>query len=314
MRPRPAPAPGITRQDVFAVLGALSALLTLVTAVLFYFGWRRSDVQARAMGVDVSLFGFSSSDYVLRSISALYLPLLVALGLLLAAGLLHGRVLAGLQAPAWRVPGRRERAAAAAARVARGAIWTAAACVGLVLAAGLPSLPGAVETAAARLQEQQWLVPLVLVAAVLVATCGGWLAQRLRPPVRPAASSPWAALLPPLVAAGAVLLGTFWLLEEYASAVGRGQAVQLAQGVDRLPRAVVLSARPLHLDVPGVAEQRLPATGGGPQDAAGFRTTGLRLLARSGGKVVLLHDGWEPRTGTVVVLPDSDELTWQFSR
>ena len=68
---------GLTRQDVFSVLGALGGILTLVTAVLFYFGWRRSDVQAVEMGVDVSLFGFSSQDYVLRSISSLYLPLLV---------------------------------------------------------------------------------------------------------------------------------------------------------------------------------------------------------------------------------------------
>jgi hypothetical protein len=38
------------------------------------------------------------------------------------------------------------------------------------------------------------------------------------------------------------------------------------------------------------------------------------LLARSGGKVLLQHDGWSPGTGTVIVLPDGDELGWQFSR
>ena len=71
------PPRGLTRQDVFSALGALGAILTLVTAVLFYFGWRRSDVQAREMSIDVSLFGYSSQDYVLRSISSLYLPLLM---------------------------------------------------------------------------------------------------------------------------------------------------------------------------------------------------------------------------------------------
>ena len=40
----------------------------------------------------------------------------------------------------------------------------------------------------------------------------------------------------------------------------------------------------------------------------------LRLLARSGDKVLLVHDGWSPRTGTVIVLSDSDELAWEFSR
>ena len=44
-----------------------------------------------------------------------------------------------------------------------------------------------------------------------------------------------------------------------------------------------------------------------------YRTTGPRLLARSGGKVLLVHDGWLLRSGTVIVLPDADELGWEFS-
>ena len=79
-----ATAPGCEPAGHLLHLGALGAILTLVTAVMFYFGWRRSDVQAREMSIDVSLFGFSSQDYVLRSISALYLPLLVIFGLGLA--------------------------------------------------------------------------------------------------------------------------------------------------------------------------------------------------------------------------------------
>ena len=36
------------------------AVITVVTAVMLYFSWRtRSDVQARAMEIDVTLFGFS---------------------------------------------------------------------------------------------------------------------------------------------------------------------------------------------------------------------------------------------------------------
>ena len=56
---------------------------------------------------------------------------------------------------------------------------------------------------------------------------------------------------------------------------------------------------------------------GGPGSAAvvaHYRTTGLRLLARSGGKVLLVHDGWSPRTGTVIVLSEDDQLGWEFSR
>jgi len=62
--------------------------------------------------------------------------------------------------------------------------------------------------------------------------------------------------------------------------------------------------------------RQLAATGGPGSAAvvAHYRTTGLRLLARSGGKVLLVHDGWSPRTGDVIVLSDDDQLGWEFSR
>jgi hypothetical protein len=41
---------------------------------------------------------------------------------------------------------------------------------------------------------------------------------------------------------------------------------------------------------------------------------GLRFLASSGGRIFLLHDGWKPRGGTVIVLPDNEQVRWQFSR
>ena len=82
MTEQPSPS-RFSREEVLSILGALGAIITVVAAVMFYFGWRRSDAQARAMGIDVSLFGFSSQDYVLRSISSLYIPLLVAFGLML---------------------------------------------------------------------------------------------------------------------------------------------------------------------------------------------------------------------------------------
>ena len=108
-----------------------------------------------------------------------------------------------------------------------------------------------------------------------------------------------------------IVLGAFWMLEEYASAVGRGYAQQVADDVERLPRTVVLSRTPLGIQAPGVREERIGAAG---SPEVRYRTTGLRLLARSGGKVLLGHDGWSPRTGTVIVLSDDDQLGWEFSR
>ncbi|HET9901982.1 MAG TPA: hypothetical protein VFR46_13110, partial [Actinomycetes bacterium] len=132
---------GLSRQDVFSALGALGAVITLVTAVLFYFGWRRSDVQAGAMSIDVSLFGFSSQDYVLRSISSLYLPLLVVFGLGLCWLWVHLWITRLLRSN--RLTADRPRATAAAwtQRAAAALAALAPGCVLFTAATGLASPP-----------------------------------------------------------------------------------------------------------------------------------------------------------------------------
>lgn len=284
---------------------------------MFYFGWRRSEVQASAMHIDVSLFGFTSQDYVLRSISSLYLPLLVLFGLGLGWLRLHARLRVFLHSRAMTSTQRRAAVCAWATRVA----WTAAAvatvAVAFALIAGLNQPPPLLATLAFRLQDEQWLVPLVLVVGALVARYAWWVRRELQGGGPTAPVPPWQSIAPAALLAGTLLLGGFWILEEYASAVGRGEANQLAASVHHLARAVVLSPTPLGIDAPGVVEEPValeqPAgTTATPQTR--YRTTGLRLLARSGGKVLLLHDGWTPETGTVIVLPDSDDLAWEFSR
>jgi hypothetical protein len=276
---------------------------------MFYFGWRRSDVQAREMSIDVSLFGFSTQDYVLRSVSALYLPLLVIFGLGLAWVAVHARVVRAL--PTEADSPRRRALATWAARIAVAATTLAVCCLVFALLAGLTSPPWPVGWLATQLEFQQWVVPLVLVTSTLVAAYARWTLHRLRPPPAKQAVPLWRALLPVVLVASTVALGGFWLLEEYAAAVGRGAASTLVANVDGLAHAVVVSPTPLGIVAPGVQEERI----GAPDSATvKYRTTGLRLLARSGGKVLLLHDGWTPADGTVIVLADSDDLVWQFSR
>jgi hypothetical protein len=295
---------------VFSVLGSLGALLGVLTAVMYYFGWRRSDVQAREMGIDVSLFGFSSQDYVLRSISSLFLPLLVLLAVGLAALAGQARV-RRLLAGRGLGEGRRRRAAAAARWATAGGAALAGLCILFAAAAGDSRRPWGVAWLADRLRDHQYVVPLVQVVATLVAAYCWWLRGKLDPRPVPVAAPFWQSTLAVALVAGTVALGGFWMLEEYASAVGRGYARQIAAGADRLPHAVVLSATPLGITAPGVREDRIGAAG---SPDVRYRTSGLRLLARSGGKVLLVHDGWTPSSGTVIVVSDGPELAWQFSR
>ncbi|MEU6990975.1 hypothetical protein ABZ953_10020 [Streptomyces sp. NPDC046465] len=72
------------------IVGAIGSLVTLLTAVLFYFGWASTDAETKALGLRETVFHFSTSDYLLRSVGALYLPAWLAAGIALGVlGLLR---------------------------------------------------------------------------------------------------------------------------------------------------------------------------------------------------------------------------------
>jgi hypothetical protein len=128
------------------------------------------------------------------------------------------------------------------------------------------------------------------------------------------AAPPWQRALFALLVGGVITLALFWEVSSFAGVVGRGKALEIARQVPRLPRATAFSATPLGIDAPGVREERLDPGPGAAEDTPRYRTTGLRFLSISGGRLFLVHDGWTPRRGTVIVLPDTDQVRWQFSR
>ena len=118
------PDAGTAQWSVSSLLGVVTKVgppLSIVTALLIYFGWARADAQSKAMGVDVSMFGYSTQDYVLRSISTLYLPLLALCGLGLGLLALDRRLveLAAESGARSAAPRRRPRRASSAARPSR---------------------------------------------------------------------------------------------------------------------------------------------------------------------------------------------------
>jgi len=87
------------------------------------------------------------------------------------------------------------------------------------------------------------------------------------------------------------------LLEEYASSVGHDKARQFEASVGRMARAAVVSPDPLGIRADSVTEERVEIAG-----SSYFGTSGLRLMTRSGGKVLLLPEDWSLMTGSVVVV------------
>jgi hypothetical protein len=273
------------------VLGYVSVIgppATVVTALVFYFGWARAKAQAEWMGLHVNLFGYTTRDFALLSISALYLPLLllVALAMLWVwlDRLLRRRIDRGA-AGRW------------ATALPRAALLGAGALIGLMV----------VLLFAERVYSPLY-APYLVTAGVLVAAwavrirrCAAAVEGLRRPAEQQAVE---ATLLLVLVA-----LLLFWGTSNFAEARGRGLAEDLEVNLPWLPRAQVYSQEPLGLDVPGVTTHEL-----GTAEAPLYRYDGLRLLTVSGERYFFLHEGWSVEEGTVVVLPDDASLRVQYGR
>lgn len=273
------------------VLGYVSVIgppATVVTALVFYFGWARAKAQAEWMGLHVNLFGYTTRDFALLSISALYLPLLllVALAMLWVwlDRLLRRRIDRGA-AGRW------------ATALPRAALLGAGALIGLMV----------VLLFAERVYSPLY-APYLVTAGVLVAAWAVRIrrcAAAVEGPRRPAEQQAVEATL--LLVLVALLL--FWGTSNFAEARGRGLAEDLEVNLLWLPRAQVYSQEPLGLDVPGVSTHEL-----GTAEAPLYRYDGLRLLTVSGERYFFLHEEWSVEEGTVVVLPDDASLRVQYGR
>ena len=65
--------------SVVGLVAAVIAPTTLITALAYYFGYRRERAFAGFSGIDVSALNFTTTDYVLRSVDALFVPAVVVL-------------------------------------------------------------------------------------------------------------------------------------------------------------------------------------------------------------------------------------------
>ena len=87
--------------DLMKFITSIGSPIALATALLFYFGWVRSEEQARAFGADASVFAMSTQDYVLRSVNVLFFPLILMFLIVLLLLRLDRRLRAGPDAPPW---------------------------------------------------------------------------------------------------------------------------------------------------------------------------------------------------------------------
>jgi hypothetical protein len=278
-------------------IGAVVAPTTLITALLYYFGWARISAQAQYLGLDASLLGYSTQDYLLRSISAAYVPfgasLIVALLLLVTDRWIKGRL--------ERQPGSLMLKWMTRGLLLCGAISLVAGWLGTTAAVGPSS-------------RVKLLSPVGLIFGVGGVSYAVHLTRQARQQMEPrrvemGKATRGAPALEVILVAILLSLTVVWEVAVYANYIGIRHGEELALGLTGRPTVTVLSSKRLNIDAPGVSETVLE----GPESAYGFRYTGLKLLSRTGGKYFLMSAGWSRSDGVTIVLPDSDLVRLEFT-
>lgn len=280
-------------RSALSLVSVFGPPLTVATALLVYFGWARSDEQARELGLEESVLGMSTRDYILRSIDTLFVPLLVVGCAGIAWLLAHERISAEIDhrrhLPEWRKTFHWLRFS-----------WLALPALGLIASLVWPA----------------WLeliVPVAMAVGILVTSYASVMCRRIDNLTQAEGDhghlARWHWPLMKLLVGALVALTIFWELSTFAGVVGRGLAHQVVAGLDQRTGVVVYSKQDIQLAGPGVTKYRITE----PTSAYGFRYDGLRLLQRTGDKFYLLPVGWQTPADGVIALPDDASVRVEFS-
>jgi hypothetical protein len=288
---------GSQGRRVAGLIVAVVAPVTLITALAYYFGYRRESAFAGYFGIDPSTLGFTTNDYVLRSVDALFVPITVVLLVVFAALFLL---------------------AVAGDRLERVDLAPIAAVVGLcALILGIALLAG--KPFSHDYAYLQALGPAVGVSLLLYALA------RSRSVSRHALG---AAVF---VGIAVVLVSLFWATSDYADTRGRAEARQLARDLTVRPSVAIFSKENLgiHPLDPGGGVLNPGEHGGGcalltvqkfRRGAYRFAYRGFTLLLQSGGNYFLTptplkpETPWDPSADSVFVIPADGNVRIQLTR
>jgi hypothetical protein len=284
------------------------APLSLLTALMFYFGYAWSRAQYDYFGIDVDTIGLSTQDYVMRSPAPLLTPLLTFVLLGVALATLHESLRRRIQGARSAAEGtdesapeqRRIRRWQALARGLTVGGWaTLLVGVGLLLAYGY---------LAPRWMYYPLVTPIVMAVGSGLALYGRRVDRLLGdgPRFRPVV----------LLLALALATNVFWATATFAEWSGRGTAMELADHLERLPSVILDTTEQLHLTSPGIDERILRTAEGAPADGQTYfyRYRGLRLLIQGSDYLFLVPGGtWSASNSTLVVPLDSSvRLQFRF--
>jgi hypothetical protein len=258
---------------------------SLLTAILYYFGYVRELALFGYFGVDLGSLQFSTTDYLVRSVGTIFLPVGTTLACAALALLLHHLLILTLSRAdrKWR-------------RASWAVTGTAAMALLILGVAGLEA-PRDVDLPPVS-------PPVALGTGALLAEYTVYLAAAyVSMPPQLADTLQATRPLRRILIAALLLVSAFWATAVVAEQRGNAVAQAIEASLPVQPEAVVYSSQRLQITGPGITETRLS-----PTDAAfAFRYNGLRPLIHSGGHWFLLPAGWTHSNGaTVIILPDTE--------
>lgn len=256
---------------------SIIAPVTLVTTLLFYFGYVSSRAQYRYFGLDVDTIGLSTNDFVMRSPQVLLVPLLAVA--LASIGLLLLHVRLRRHPPSGR------------------AIGQALTVALLVLAAGLALVLGYAWFG--RWDYYALVTPLLIGAGTACVAYALWM---------PTAPDRWhrsdddrAGWVRPAVTALALVVvatSLFWATATLAEWTGRGNALQTARHLEDLP-AVILDTKDRLFLTDGIVQES--SLQGGTAEGFRFRYRGFHLLIQGETHMFVVPERWSASNSTLAV-------------
>lgn len=322
--------------SALTIIGTITSQVVLITALFYYFGWVYTHSFFDYFGVEPSLVGYSTTDYVLRSINVAFRPFiylsfaaLVLFGfhrLVMAPALM--RATPGL--PPLSNTATSDVSGPATPRAARlGLSRVMGSAVGWARAlerwrlgpSGIRWIIGvfqavaiilAVAVFAGMLLPEQFAAPLRLFLPLLLMLSVGLLGYVAhvcsRYPNALAATTPsWPT--PPsraytltLLALG--LVAGLWAVSLYGDDVGTRSATDFAAQLPSRPGVIIYSTERIALNGPGIDAREIVELG----TKYHYQYTGLRFLVHSPDKFLLLPSRWQHGRDRVFFLRDDNSI------
>jgi hypothetical protein len=335
-RSAPAQSAVTDQSGVLTIIGTITSQVALVTALFYYFGWVYIHSFYTYFGIDTNLLGYSTADYVVRSINVAFLAFMYLAFTALALSAFHRLVMAPVlmqEQPRPRLPSNAVVSGVSNSAIPRFAGPGLGQVMGLVVSwarssgrwrlrpSGARRIIGALQVVAVILAivvfagvifPDQFGVPLGFFLPLLLmfsVSALGYIAHvRSRyPDTLVATTTAFPAARSRMYISTLLTLGFvagLWAVSLYGDQVGTHGATDFVVQLSNQSEVIIYSTERIALNGPGINVSDITQ----PGIRYHCQYTGLRLLAHTPDKILLLPAKWQHGHDRVFLLRDDNSI------